>query len=64
MGEHDQRDGVRTRADRDLTALAAGNVELVVSGDRSDMVALRNVEAIPILSARDDRNRYQTQGRR
>ena len=34
-------------------AVAAGNVGLVVSGDGSDMLALGDVEGIPIRSARE-----------
>ena len=36
-----------------LAVAVAGDVGLVVSGDRSDMLALREVEGIPIRSARD-----------
>lgn len=36
-----------------LAAAVAGDVELVVSGDRSDMLALGHVEGIPIRSARE-----------
>ena len=36
-----------------LAVAVIGNAELVVSGDRSDMLALGDVEGIPILSARE-----------
>lgn len=36
-----------------LAAAVAGDAELVVSGDRSDMLALGHVEDIPIRSARE-----------
>ena len=36
-----------------LAVAVAGSVELVVSGDRSDMLALGDVEGIPIRSARE-----------
>ncbi len=36
-----------------LAAAVAGGAELVVSGDRSDMLALGEVEGIPIRSARE-----------
>ena len=36
-----------------LAVAVAGDVELVVSGDRSDMLALGHVEGIPIRSARE-----------
>ena len=35
-----------------LAVAIAGDVELVVSGDKSDILALRDVEGIPIRSAR------------
>ena len=36
-----------------LAAAVAGDAELVVSGDRTDMLALGHVEGIPIRSARE-----------
>ena len=36
-----------------LAVAIAGDVELVVSGDKNDMLALDNVEGIPIRSARE-----------
>ena len=36
-----------------LAAAVAGAAELVVSGDKSDMLALGDVEGIPICSARE-----------
>lgn len=36
-----------------LAAAVVGAAELVVSGDKSDMLALGDVEGIPTLSARD-----------
>ena len=36
-----------------LAAAIAGDVDMVVSGDKSDMLALRDVEGIPIRSARE-----------
>ena len=36
-----------------LAAAVAGGVDLVISGDRRDMLALDEVEGVPIRSARD-----------
>ena len=36
-----------------LAAAVAGKAELIVSGDKKHMLALRDVEGIPVVSARD-----------
>ena len=36
-----------------LAAAVAGKADLIVSGDKKHMLALRDVEGIPVVSARD-----------
>ena len=40
-----------------LAAAIAGNADLIVSGDKKHMLALGEVEGIPIVTARDALNR-------
>ena len=42
-----------------LATALAGNANLIVSGDKSDMLLLGHVEGIPIISARDATSRLR-----
>ena len=42
-----------------LATAVAGNANLIVSGDKSDMLLLGHVEGIPIISARDATSRLR-----
>lgn len=44
-----------------LAAAIAGNVDLIVSGDKKHMLALGAVEGIPVVTARDALDRLQGQ---